>query len=51
MTREAVIVSAARTPIARYRRGKLKDTHPVTYGAVAVREAVNESQRIKRRRN
>jgi acetyl-CoA acyltransferase len=41
MTREAVIVSAARTPIARYRRGKLKDTHPVTYGAVAVREAVN----------
>jgi acetyl-CoA acyltransferase len=46
MTREAVIVSAARTAIARYRRGKLKDTHPVTYGAVALREAVNRAKGI-----
>jgi acetyl-CoA acyltransferase len=46
MTREAVIVSAARTPIARIRRGKLKDTHPVTYGAVALREAVNRAKGI-----
>ncbi len=40
MTREAVIVSAVRTPIARYKRGSFRDTHPVHYGALVAKEAV-----------
>jgi acetyl-CoA acyltransferase len=40
MATEAVIVSAVRSPITRYKRGGLKDTHPVTFGSAVVREAV-----------
>jgi acetyl-CoA acyltransferase len=40
MTREAVIVTAVRSAIARYRRGSFKDTHPVHFGATVLREAV-----------
>jgi len=47
MTREAVIVSAVRSPIARYRRGKFKDTHPVYYGGLVFREAVNRAKGLK----
>jgi acetyl-CoA acyltransferase len=43
MTTQAVIVSAVRTPITRYKRGGLKETHPVEYGAIVVREAVKRA--------
>ncbi len=44
MTTEAVIVSAVRTPITRYRRGGFKETHPVHYGAIVVREAIERAK-------
>jgi acetyl-CoA acyltransferase len=47
MTREAVIVSAVRSPIARYKRGSFKDTHPIHYGALVVREAVERAKGLK----
>ncbi|MBN2497421.1 MAG: thiolase family protein [Deltaproteobacteria bacterium] len=47
MTREAVIVSAVRSPIARYRRGSFKETHPIHYGAKVVREAVDRVKGLK----
>jgi len=47
MAREAVIVSAVRSPIARYRRGNFRDTHPIHYGAKVVREAVNRVKGLK----
>ncbi|MBI5500930.1 MAG: thiolase family protein [Deltaproteobacteria bacterium] len=40
MTREAVIVSAVRSAICRYKRGSFRDTHPVHYGGLVYREAV-----------
>jgi acetyl-CoA C-acetyltransferase len=40
MTREAVIVSAARTPIGRAYKGMFNDTQPQALGAHAIREAV-----------
>jgi acetyl-CoA acyltransferase len=42
--REAVIVSAARTPVGKAPRGSLKDAHPVDYGALAVREAIRRAE-------
>ena len=47
MTREAVIVSAVRSPIARYRRGSFRDTHPIHYGAAVVAEAVKRAKGLK----
>ncbi|MBW2703434.1 MAG: thiolase family protein [Deltaproteobacteria bacterium] len=47
MTREAVIVSAVRSPIARYKRGSFKDTHPAHYGSKVVREAVDRVKGLK----
>jgi acetyl-CoA acyltransferase len=47
MTREAVIVSAVRSPIARYRRGSFRDTHPIHYGAKVVREALDRCKGLK----
>jgi len=47
MAREAVIVSAVRSPIARYKRGSFKDTHPIHYGALVVREAVKRAKGLK----
>jgi acetyl-CoA acyltransferase len=47
MTREAVIVSAVRSPIARYKRGNFRDTHPVHYGAKVVREAIDRAKGLK----
>ena len=44
MTKEAVIVSAVRTPITRYKRGGFKETHPVTYGALVVKEAIKRAK-------
>jgi acetyl-CoA acyltransferase len=44
MAREAVIVSAVRSPIARYRRGSFRDTHPIHYGAKVVREAIDRAK-------
>ncbi|MBY0398229.1 MAG: acetyl-CoA C-acyltransferase, partial [Thermoleophilia bacterium] len=38
--RDAVIVSAVRTPVGRAPRGALRETPPDTLGMVAVREAV-----------
>jgi len=43
MTREAVIVSAVRSPIARYRRGSFRHTHPIHYGARVFAEAVRRT--------
>jgi acetyl-CoA acetyltransferase family protein len=40
--REAVIVEAVRTPLAR-RNGKLKDMHPVVLGSLVLREIVRRS--------
>ena len=40
MAREAVIVSAVRSAIARCKKGSFRDTHPVHYGGLVVREAV-----------
>jgi len=42
--REAVIVSAVRTPVGKAPRGSLKDAHPVDYGALAVREAIRRAK-------
>jgi acetyl-CoA acyltransferase len=47
MTREAVIVSAVRTPIARYKRGSFRETHPIHYGSAVVREAVRRAEGLK----
>jgi acetyl-CoA acyltransferase len=47
MAREAVIVSAVRSPIARYRRGSFRDTHPIHYGAKVIREAVKRASGLK----
>jgi acetyl-CoA acyltransferase len=47
MAREAVIVSAVRSPIARYRRGNFRDTHPIHYGAKVIREAVRRVKGLK----
>jgi acetyl-CoA acyltransferase len=47
MAREAVIVSAVRSAIARYRRGSFRDTHPVHYGAAVVREAVARAKGLE----
>jgi acetyl-CoA acyltransferase len=43
MIREAVIVSAVRSPIARYRRGSFRHTHPIHYGARVFAEAVRRT--------
>ena len=40
MAREAVIVSAVRSAICRYKRGSFRDTHPVHYGGLVFGEAV-----------
>ena len=40
MAREAVIVSAVRSAICRYKRGSFRDTHPVHYGGLVFQEAV-----------
>ncbi|HOX45195.1 MAG TPA: thiolase family protein [Myxococcota bacterium] len=40
MTREAVIVSAVRSAIARRGRGNFRETHPIHYGGLVVKEAV-----------
>src|ERR671925_1306838 len=40
--REAVIVEAVRTPIAR-RNGKLKDVHPVVLGSLVLKEVVQRA--------
>jgi len=47
MTKEAVIVSAVRSPIARYRRGNFRETHPIHYGAKVFREAINRVKGLK----
>ena len=47
MSREAVIVSAVRSPIARYRRGNFRDTHPIHYGSQVVAEAVRRVPGLK----
>ena len=47
MTREAVIVSAVRSPIARYQRGSFKETHPVHYGSKVLREAIDRVKGLK----
>jgi acetyl-CoA acyltransferase len=44
MTKEAVIVSAVRSPIAKIRRGKFRDTHPVHYGAAVLQEVVKRAK-------
>ncbi len=44
MSREAVIVSAVRTPIARYKRGSFRHSHPIAYGSAVVREAVERAK-------
>ncbi len=44
MTREAVIVSAVRSPIARYRRGSFRHTHPIHYGSQVFAEAVRRAK-------
>ncbi|MBS3966426.1 MAG: thiolase family protein [Truepera sp.] len=41
--REAVIVSAVRTPVGKAPRGSLKEAHPVDYGALVVREAIRRA--------
>ncbi|MFC2074908.1 thiolase family protein [Bdellovibrionota bacterium] len=46
-TREAVIVSAVRSPIAKSKKGSFRDTHPVHYGAKVVREAINRAKGLK----
>src|SRR6202163_4140233 len=40
--REAVIVEAVRTPIAR-RNGKLKEMHPVVLGSLVLKEIIKRS--------
>jgi acetyl-CoA acyltransferase len=40
MTREAVIVSAVRSAIARCKRGNFRETHPIHYGGQVFKEAV-----------
>ncbi|RME29931.1 MAG: thiolase family protein [Deltaproteobacteria bacterium] len=47
MTQEAVIVTAVRSPIARYRRGGFRHTHPIHYGAKVVAEAVKRTPGLK----
>ncbi|MBW1806966.1 MAG: thiolase family protein [Deltaproteobacteria bacterium] len=47
MTKEAVIVSAVRSPITRYKRGNFRETHPVHYGSLVVREAVKRAKGLK----
>jgi len=47
MAREAVIVTAVRSAITRYRRGSFKDSHPVHYGALVLREAVARTKGLK----
>jgi acetyl-CoA acyltransferase len=44
MTREAVIVSAVRSAICRCKRGSFRDTHPVHYGGLVFREAVQRAK-------
>ncbi|KAB8144045.1 thiolase family protein [Chloroflexia bacterium SDU3-3] len=41
--REAVIVSAARTAVAKAGRGALRDTHPADIAAAAIREALRRA--------
>jgi acetyl-CoA C-acetyltransferase len=43
MTRDAVIVSTARTPIAKAFRGAFNKTHPVTLGGHAISNAVSRA--------
>jgi acetyl-CoA acetyltransferase len=42
MSREAVIISAVRTPIGRY-SGILKDVRPDDLGAIAIHEAITRA--------
>ena len=44
MIREAVIVSAVRSAITKYKRGSFKDTHPIYFGGKVIREAVNRAK-------
>ncbi len=41
---EAVIVSYARTPVAKAKKGSLKDTQPVEFGAEALKAAVHRAK-------
>lgn len=47
MAREAVIISAVRSPVARYGKGSFRNTHPVHYASKVVREAVNRVKGLK----
>jgi acetyl-CoA acyltransferase len=47
MAREAVIVTAVRSAIARRGRGSFKDAHPVHYGALVLAEAVRRTAGLK----
>jgi acetyl-CoA acyltransferase len=47
MTKEAVIVSAARTAVGRAKRGTLADVRPDEMAAVVIKEVVNRAEPVK----
>ena len=45
--RDAVVVSAVRTPVGRAIKGTLKDTRPEDLAALVIKEAVNRADGLK----
>ncbi|RNB85901.1 acetyl-CoA C-acyltransferase [Brevibacillus fluminis] len=44
--REAVIVAGARTAVGKAKRGSLKDSHPVDYGAAVIQELLRRTPQL-----